>query len=251
MERPASDTSALRGLARRRLPPLALALAAGAAAVSAAGADELKPYQAAYHGIWHGMTVAASELKLEHTGDTWTFSSSSSPRGIGRMASGIFPPRQVSVVHVTAGGVRPQSYKFIGGDESKTTALTYDWQKQRVTGSYEGTPVDQPLTPKMQDDASVQLALMVELIAGRTPTGFQLIDKNSVREYDFKRDGTATLQTPIGAIATVIYAAQKANSPRITRFWCAPDRGYVPLKVEQTKGSDVQWTMLIQRLTRD
>jgi hypothetical protein len=235
---------------RQRWAATVLALAAAAAA-NAAGADALKPYQATYNGIWHGMTVAVSELKLEQTGDTWTFSSSSSPRGMGHMASGIFPPRQVSVVRVSASGVQPQSYKFIGGDASKTTDLTYDWPKQRVTGTYEGTTVDQALTPKMQDDASVQLALMVELISGRTPASFELIDNNSTREYDFKRDGTATLQTPMGAIQTVIYAAQKANSPRITRFWCAPDRGYVPLRVEQTKGSDVQWTMEIQSLTRN
>jgi hypothetical protein len=78
----------------------------------------------------------------------------------------------------------------------------------------------------------------------------QLIDKNDVREYKFTRDGAATLQTPMGAVATVVYRAQKTYSPRITRFWCAPDRGYIPMKVEQTKGDDVQWTLQIQSLTR-
>jgi hypothetical protein len=71
-----------------------------------------------------------------------------------------------------------------------------------------------------------------------------------VRDYRFARDGEAKLSTPLGEIATVIYSAQKANSPRVTRFWCAPDRGYVPVKVEQTRGQDVQWTLLIQSLTR-
>jgi hypothetical protein len=47
-----------------------------------------------------------------------------------------------------------------------------------------------------------------------------------------------------------VYRSQKANSPRVTRFWCSPERGYVPIKVEQTKGSDVQWTLEIQSLTR-
>jgi hypothetical protein len=92
---------------------------------------------------------------------------------------------------------------------------------------------------------------MVELLAGRTPGSFHMIDKNGTREYQFARDGAATLQTPMGAVATVVYRAQKANSPRITRFWCAPARGYVPLKVEQTKGEDVQWTLQIRSLTRE
>jgi hypothetical protein len=216
----------------------------------AAAPDELKPYTATYNGIWHGMTVAASSLKLEHTGDTWTFSSRSEPRGIGKVASGVFPPLQVSVVRVTDRGVLPQSFKSSGGDSGKSIELRYDWNTHRVTGTYEKTKVDLPLTPHVQDDGSVQLAFMVEILAGRTPPTVQLIDKNSVREYEFTRDGEATIKTPMGDVHTLVFKSQKKNSPRITRFWCAPDRGYIPMKVQQTKGDDVQWTLEIQSLSR-
>ncbi|MGP8035455.1 MAG: DUF3108 domain-containing protein [Steroidobacteraceae bacterium] len=232
---------------KRPLPVLTAALLAAGAA---AGSDELKPYQASYRGIWHGMTVAVSDLKLEQTGGTWTYSSSSSPRGIGRLAAGIFPPRQVSVVRVTAAGVQPLSYQSTGGESAKSIDLTYDWGAARVTGSYEGAHVDQPLAADVQDDASVQLALTVELLAGRTPKSFRIIDRDGTRQYQFARDGEATLQTPLGAVATVVYRSQKAHSPRITRFWCAPDRGYIPIKVEQTRGEEVQWTLEIESLTR-
>ncbi len=237
----------------RRPPPRRTAAFFGIAALlmaAAAPADTLKPYAASYAGIWHGMTVAVSTLRLEQTGDSWTYSSRSEPRGIGRMASGIFPPLQVSVVKVTAGGVVPQSYKSEGGNADKRIDLKYDWHSHRVTGTYENTAVDLPLTAQVMDDASVQLALMVELLAGRTPQSFELIDKNSVREYKFTRDGEATVQTPLGAVKTVVFRAQKAYSPRITRFWCAPERGFIPMKVEQTKGDDVQWTLQLQSLTR-
>jgi hypothetical protein len=248
--RPSREAAARGRPARAPRTLLAVALTAGAL-VSAAAADELKPYQASYMGLWHGMVVAVSDLKLEKTGDTWTYSSSSAPRGIGRLASGIFPPRQISVMRVTASGVLPESYKSIGGDSAKATDLIYDWRAARVTGTYEGAPLDQPLTDAVQDDASVQLALMVELLAGRTPGSFRMIDKNGTREYQLARDGAATLQTPMGAVPTVVYRAQKAGSPRITRFWCAPERGYVPMKVEQTRGEEVQWTMEIRSFTRE
>jgi len=216
----------------------------------AAAADELKPYTATYAGIWRGMTVAVSTLKLERTGDTWTFSSRSEARGIGRIASGVFPPLQVSVVRVTDQGVLPQSFKSSGGSADKSIELDYNWQTHRVSGTYEGTKVDLPLTPQVQDDGSVQLGLIVELLAGRTPPSVQLIDKNSVREYQFSRDGEATISTPTGDVHTVIFKSQKKNSPRITRFWCAPDRGYIPLRVQQKKDDDVQWTLEIQSLKR-
>jgi len=216
----------------------------------AAAAVELKPYTATYNGIWNGMTVATSTLKLEQTGDTWTFSSRSEPRGIGKLASGVFPPLHVSVVRVTDKGVQPQSFKSSGGNSGKSIELHYDWEKHRVTGTYEGTKVDLPLTPQVQDDGSVQLALMVELLAGRTPPTVQLIDKNNVREYDFSSDGEATIKTPMGDVRTVIFKSQKKYSPRITRFWCAPEHGYIPMKVQQKKGDDVQWTLEIQSLSR-
>jgi Protein of unknown function (DUF3108) len=230
---------------------IALALALTLSLSSPARTDELRPYQATYAGIWHGMTVALSHLTLERTGDGWTFSSRSEPRGIGHLAAGVFPPLQVSVVRVSGSAVQPQSFKSSGGSAAKNTDLEYDWRAHRVTGIYEGTKVNLPLTPQIQDDGSVQLSLMVELLAGKTPPTVELIDKNSVRDYQFARDGEAKLLTPLGEIATVVYRAQKANSPRVTRFWCAPERGYVPMKVEQTKGEDVQWTMEIQSLKRE
>ena len=226
---------------------VAAALLGGTAA---AAADELKPYTATYEGIWHGMTVAVSTLKLEQTGETWTYSSKSEPRGVGRLASGVFPPRQVSVVRITDQGVLPQSFQSSGGDAGKSIELNYDWQAKKVTGTYEGTQVDLPLTPQVQDDGSVQLDLMAEILAGHTPPTVQLIDKNSVREYQFTRDGETTLKTPTGDVHTVIFKSQKRYSPRITRFWCDPARGYIPMKVEQTKGDDVQWTLQIQSLSR-
>jgi len=191
-----------------------------------------------------------STLKLEQTGDTWTFSSRSEPRGIGKVASGVFPPLQVSVVRVTDQGVLPQSFKSSGGNADKSIELTYNWQTHKVAGTYEGTKVDLPLTQRVQDDGSVQLGLMVELLAGRTPPNVQLIDKNSVREYEFSRDGEATIKTAMGDVHTLVFKSQKKNSPRITRFWCAPDHGYIPMRVQQKKDDDVQWTLEIQSLQR-
>jgi Protein of unknown function (DUF3108) len=235
--------------ARRRRAARAIALVATCSVAAAAAADELKPYQATYQGIWHGMTVAVSSLRLEHSGDTWTYSSKSEGRGLGRLASG-FSPDQTSVAKVVGDGIQPQSYRSGGGDARHSVELEYDWQAKRLTGNYEGTKVDLPLTPAVQDDGSVQLALMTALLAGKTPDKFQLIDKNSVREYQFTREGEATLKTPLGEVPTVIYRAQKKYSPRTTRFWCAPDKGFIPMKVEQTKGEDVQWTLQIESLKR-
>src|SRR5207248_792491 len=78
----------------RRHAPFSTLVLAGVPSVlglNVAAADELKPFEASYAWIWHGMTVAISTLKLEKTGDTWTYSSHSEPRGIGK----VFPERPI------------------------------------------------------------------------------------------------------------------------------------------------------------
>lgn len=215
-----------------------------------AGADELKPFEASYAWIFHGMTVAVSTLKLDQHQDTWVYASKSDPRGIGRMFSE--RPTQQSTLRVTESGVRPLSYNADDGTSStkRDADVKFDWEHNRATGIYEDTPVDMPLQPGIQDDLSVQIALMVELLAGRTPDQFQMIDKNTVREYRYTREGEESLSTPLGTLATVIYSSQKKGSPRVTRFWCAPSLGFIPLRVEQKRGTDVQWAMQVQSVKR-
>jgi len=214
-------------------------------------ADELRPFEASYSWTWHGMTVAVSSLKLEQRDDTWVYRSKSEPRGLGKMFSE--RPTQESVIRVTDAGTQPLSYKADDGTSAtnRDANVTFDWDHQRVTGVYEDAKVDMALQPGVQDDLSVQIALMVELLRGRTPDKFLMIDKNTVREYRYAREGEETLSTAIGQIQTIIYRSQKQNSPRVTRFWCAPSLGFVPLRVEQKRDNDVQWTMQVQSLKRN
>ena len=215
-----------------------------------ASADELKPFEASYAWIWHGMNVAVSRLKLEQQQDTWLYSSHSDPRGIGRLFAE--RPTQQSTIRVSDNGVQPLHYKADDGTSSgkRDTDLQFDWEHNRVTGVYEAVKVDMPLRPGTQDDLSVQIALMVELLAGHTSAQALLIDKDSVREYQYTREGEESLSTPLGKIDTVIYRSQKIGSPRVTRFWCAPQQGYIPMRVEQKKGDEVQWAMQLESVKR-
>ncbi len=230
---------------------IAAAVVLFAFAVAGAHADELKPFEASYAWMWHGMTVAVSTVKLEKQGDTWAYSSKSSPRGIGKVFSQ--RPVQKSVMRVTDKGVQPLSYDADDGTSStkRDAHVKFDWDHGRVTGVYEDTKVDMPLHPDIQDDSSVQIALMVELFAGREPQKFQMIDKNTVREYGYHREREESIDTAVGKVDTVVYGAQKIGSPRITRFWCAPARGYIPMRVEQKINDDVQWTMQVRSVTRE
>jgi hypothetical protein len=228
-------------------------LAALTLVMKTAAAEELKPFEVSYTWDYRPFgIVAVSTLKLTHRdGDTWVYTSSSVPRGLGRMLQE--RPTMESVLRVTSAGVKPLSYRATANTSSskKDIDVKFDWEQRRVTGVYESMPVDMPLKPGTQDDLSVQIALMVELLRGHTPDRFLLLDKDAAREYRYTREDDETIDTPIGKIATIIYRSSKEYSPRETRFWCARDRGYIPMKVEQKAGDSIQWTLQLESFKRD
>ncbi|MGA2565159.1 MAG: DUF3108 domain-containing protein [Steroidobacteraceae bacterium] len=236
-----------RGLAR-----LAAALLCAAIALrpgAAASADLLEPFEASYAWLWHGAAVAVSRVKLEHrAGDIWVYSSSSEPRGLGML----YPLRPVmrSVLRVSPEGVRPLSYQATDGTSANERGadLKFDWDAMRVTGVYESVPVDLPLERGVQDDLSIQIALLLALRQGRAPGDLLLIDKNTVRRYSYSRENDETITTRLGPTQTIVFASQHEDSPRVTRFWCAPSKGFVPVRVQQKRVDSVEWTMEIENL---
>jgi hypothetical protein len=217
---------------------------------SGVGAADLSPFEASYAWSWHGATVAVSTLKLEHRGgDTWVYSSTSEPKGLGHLYP--YRPRLTSVLRATDKGVEPQSFRAESGGKDHDADVDFNWDTGRISGTYEGVALDLPIKHGVQDDLSVQIELIVDLLHGKTPDTLWLVDKNSVRDYHYQREGDATLDTPLGRVATTIYSSQHTGSPRITRFWCAPSLGYLPMRVEQKRVDAVEWTMEIRTLERE
>jgi hypothetical protein len=228
-----------------------LALCCVALAMSAARAEELRPFEVAYNWSYKGITVAYSTLTLvRRDSETWVYTSHSEPRGLGRLLS--YHPKMESVIRITDAGVQPLSYNGTAGTSSTKRDIhaTFDWDLGRITGVYEDSKLDQPLAPTTQDDLSIQIALMYELLSGRTPERFLLLDKTEARGYNYTRERQETLSTAIGSVSTIVYKSMKDNSMRATRFWCAPDRGFLPMRVQQTNGDNVEWTMEIQSARR-
>jgi hypothetical protein len=247
-----SRSPRLTGRGARLASALLLCVVAAHSRASPPAAGALTPFEASYTWIWHGAAIAVSTLKLEQRqGETWVYSSNSEPRGLGNL----YPmrPRMQSVLRVSEQGVQPLSYHATDGTAANQRGadVTFDWDAGHASGSYEGVKVDLALKSGVQDDLSIQIALLFALRQGRTPANLSMIDKNSIRDYDYQREGAETIATKLGKIDTVVYASHHQNSPRVTRFWCAPSRGYLPVRVEQKRLDSVEWTMEIETLKAD
>jgi hypothetical protein len=222
-------------------------------AVTAAGAmvraGELTPYQASYNFTTHGINAGAITTTLRHSDQgQWSAERVAQPRGFARLLTDA--TRERSELEIAGGGVRPLRYSGSNGGAEHEVSLNFDWQQKRATGTIAGKPIDTALKPGMQDDLSMLIAFAHELDNGRTLTSVATIGDAGVRDYQLTREGGEQLHTALGDIDTVVYRAQRSGSPRSTRYWCAPSLGFLPLRAEQRRNDELQWTMDIASLKR-
>jgi len=221
------------------------------AALAPASAAELRPFTANYTITWGGMSAGTATLTLQHQPDgRWIYQSVTTARGLFRLA---MPAelRSRSVFNIQNGSVVPEL--FVAEDGTSSTSrdqeLHFDWAAGRVTGKFEKSAVNLPLQPGLLDSLSVQAALMHELLAGRTPAHFVLVDKGKIKDYNYSSEGEDTLRTPLGEHHTVIFRSSRPGASSGTWFWCAPELNHLPVKVERREGKNVQWTLRLQSAT--
>jgi hypothetical protein len=231
---------------------LALLMVCGAA--HAASQAELRPFTATYSLLWNGMSVGNVEVQLQRLPDgSWSYQTRVKPRTLARP----FIPSDMaelseSLLTFQDGRVLPRQFTADDGSRrgDHDQQLDFDWTRGRVTGIFERKPVDLALQPGMLDSQSVQVALMSELIAGRSPTKFVLVEKGRIREHAYTKESDATVSTVVGEQRTEIFRSSRAGSRKTNWFWCAPELGYLPVRVERRDGKNVELLMRLTALER-
>jgi hypothetical protein len=238
-----------------RLPERALrflsVLLVGAMTSSVASADaiDLKPFKVSYTAEWKGMTAGNSTLELRRAGpDLYSYTSSSTARGVFRMAFSE-TLTQTSTFRLQDGAVQPVTFRGIDEKEREIN-LNFDWANLKVTGEAKDRPVDLALTAGAQDPMSLQISMLRNVAAGKTPPSVWMIDSDKLKEYELRLEGTARIETALGELDTVIYTTRRANSDRMTRTWVAPVLGYLPVKAERIRGKKTEFTLFIDSVDR-
>lgn len=205
------------------------------------------------------MNAGTARLALKRTdAQHWLYSSEQSARGLFRLYAAN-TLHQSSEVRIEDSHIVPLHFLNDDGTSrtDKDSDVRFDWKANRATGTAEGHKVDVELQPGTQDTLSVQIALIQELLAGRTPTKFVLLDRDEVKDYAYTAEGQERVQTALGSHETHIFRSKRPDSDRSTLFWCAPDLGWLPVKVERhrlakgDKGERIEWSMKITSLKRE
>jgi hypothetical protein len=223
---------------------VAIVLACGS--VQAQGAPEpgLRPFTASYSV---NGKAGSAEIKLEQLADgSWSYQQRIR---VNSFLARLFLPSELSqrsLFTLLDNRVTPLQFTADegAGRSSRDQKLDFDWNRGRVTGTFERKTVDLPTQSGLLDSLSVQVAMMIELMAGRVPQRFVLVDKGRIKDYLYTHEGNEVLRTTeMGEHRTVIYRSSRVGSGKSTVFWCAPELGYLPLKVERRDGRSVDYTL--------
>ncbi len=235
----------------RGFTALSLAIMAGAApaAQTPSAADTgIAPFSAHYLADWKSINVGTSDLELKQDAEpghylyTWTITA----RGIFRLYRD--EVTQKSWLSINSNHARPDKYR--AEDGRSTVNLDFDWDAGRVRGTSEGKAVDLKLKDGIQDVMSIQVEVMLDLKNGDLPKTFQIIDKDTLKEFTYSQEGTANIRTALGQLDTVIVSSQQSGNNRILRMWFAPSLGFVPVQAERTRDGKLEFAMRIKTLTR-
>lgn len=234
-----------------------LASAAGPAAPAPAQPSgpraELRAHRARYVVSYRGVTGGELESTLRPGSEpgVWLYETRAFPNLLARVA--VSPEaRERSTMRVAGGKVQPLTFDFNDGSSSsnKDVRFTFDWVRNVVRGQVDGQPIEMPVPPGTQDTASVQVAMLVDLLAGRSPQSFPILTGKRLREYRYWPEGTATVQTPHGRHEAVAWANQRDGSVRLTRVWHAPGLGYLPVQAIQFRKGHAETVMKLVRFER-
>ena len=231
----------MRTLRRRALGSILVLLCAGGAAADPA----LEPFTAVYDVLHGSKRIGVSTFVLR-AGDapSYVFESRTEPKGIAKLVAGTIT--ETSEFTLEEAGPRPLQFDAEESRGHSSQSITFDWTANVAHSQRDGVPAQVALKPRALDHSLIQIALMNDLSAGRPLAPYFIVEKNELRTYEYDRVGEETVETPAGSFAAVLVRQRREGSSRELVFWCAPQLGYLPVKLEQRKEGKAQLTMVLR-----
>lgn len=234
-------------MTKTRLLGACLALASMNLATPSLAQDDtlILPYKARYQVTFRGLKGGDIEFVLERTNEgRYKFSSHLFPSFIGSLFASD-QAEDSSEVEIDSRGVRPLHFTSDDGTSKtqKDIRQDFDWAQGKVTGRAENKDFELKLPDGAQDRLTIQLAASVALRSGRELGTLTLVEGDELKEYRISRQNSEKIRTPIGEYQTTILKSERTGSSRVTRYWYAPELGYVPARAERTSKGKVDIVM--------
>lgn len=192
----------------------------------------LAPYHLVYDATIKGMDIQA-ERYLDREGDSYKLVSKADTLLASITEKGTFKID-------STGHILGQQYTYernIFGIK-KNESLTYDRAAGVANYQKKKKQRQVKLDSDYLDKLTYQIQLQRDLIRGKTPLQYQVIDRGKIKQYNFEIMGEEIVDTALGPINTVKVHRVRKDSDRETYLWFAPQMNYLLVQIWQNEDGD-------------
>ena len=196
-------------------------------------ADRVTEFEASYNVYRGGLKVAKMQRTLSKTVDSHMLYSETKTTGI----VSLFRHDKIiekSIWKSINGKLIPEFYEYdrSGTKKPRNVTVEFDWDKNQIINSVNGSSWKMPSTEGMLDKLLYQYSIMLDLKQGKSKLRYIIADGGKEKIYVFETLGEEFIETPIGKLRTIKLKRQRLDSDRQSIFWSAPDVDYLPVKLE-------------------
>jgi hypothetical protein len=212
---------------------------------SASAADApLQPFHADYTVSRNGKEMGKATLDLRNTGNDWEFLSQT--HGTAGMAAMLgVDVQEKSTFKWNASKPECLTYNYSQKAlKSRTASITCDWNAKSANVDDNGKTANVALAAPAMDRHLVALALMVDLKSGAPALNYPVIEKDQISDQRYVQSGHEIVSLGSTNVDTVKVSRDRgADSKRQTTYWFAPQRGWMPVQIEQVEKNGETITM--------
>lgn len=207
-------------------------------------AGDVAPFEVVYEVGNNLISAGTARLTLAKTGDLWTYSLNTRPRGVFKLAGKGRIEEQSTFILAGSDGeihLQPQSYRYRQDDERRRQVdAEFDWKEQMITHVYRGNEVTETFNEPVLDRLTATVFIMNALRNEFTETELSIFDSGKIKQVQFINKGMEVLDTPLGNVETIRVVNRNASGgSRETSTWFAPSLDYLPVKIEHMKRSEL------------
>lgn len=219
------------------------------AATIATGAEpKLPELNLRYAAQWKGFDLGDILITLKPaSGDCYRYESLSEPVGLVRMFYG--QPRETSEFCLSGGRVVPKRFAFRNPKrDNESFTLEFDAAAGKVRdghGAVRDIPTDAQDRFALQQAVRLWVLEHLQAAPGAESVEFSMVDDRRIKAYRFAIAGREQIQVPAGRF-DALRVERVDSASRSSKFWLAPERDYMPVKVEATKNGTTELRMVLK-----
>lgn len=199
-----------------------------------------RDFQALYAISLNNFVIGESRIDLAAQPDgRYQYRSNTHSVGVARLfRSDRVQESSLFILH--RGHIRPLEYRFdhAGSNKGRHAFLDFDWKGRKVSNTVEGHTWEMEIPLNALDKLVVQVAVMMDLTAGKEQLTYAIADGGKLKEYHFATVARETIKVPAGEFEVVKIERLRKDNDRTTHLWCAPSLGYLPVRIEQIEHED-------------